>query len=575
VAEVYARIAAQGDDRVWIHLVPRSEAQQAARSLADPSLPLYGIPFAVKDNIDVAGVPTTAACPTYAYTPARSASAVERLIGAGAILIGKTNMDQFATGLVGTRSPYGVARNPFSSGHIPGGSSSGSAVAVSAGLVSFALGTDTAGSGRVPAAFNNVVGLKPTRGFFSTRGVVPACRTLDCLSILTLTCDDAERVARIIAAYDPEDPLSRLDARESAFRIRNTASFHFGIPEREALRFFEDPDTPALYERAIDDLKQLGGIEVTIDFAPLREAAGLLYRGPWVAERLAALQGFVDGHAAEMHPVTRGIIEDAKRFSAVDVFTAAYRLAELKRQTDCMWDTVDVLLLPTAGTCFTVEAVMAEPLQRNTDLGYYTNFVNLLDLCATAVPSGFTGGGLPFGVTLAGPAARDGYVLGLADRLHRIRPAPMGAGRTPVPVCRATNESVVLAVIGAHLRGLPLNPQLVDHDALFVRESRTAPAYRLYELPCSVPGKPGLVRVSEGGASIDVELWQMPLDCFGQFAAAIPAPLSMGTVLLQTGEAVKGFLCESAAVENARDISTYGGWRSFQRSQRRTTLASG
>jgi allophanate hydrolase len=563
VADVYARIPAQGDDHVWIHLRPKGDAMESARALSDPSLPLYGIPFAVKDNIDVAGLPTTAACPEFSYTPARSAAVVDKLIGAGAILIGKTNMDQFATGLVGTRSPYGVARNPFDSRYIPGGSSSGSAVAVSSGLVSFALGTDTAGSGRVPAAFNNIVGLKPTHGFFSTRGVVPACRTLDCVSIFALTCDDAAAAARILAAYDAEDPFSRRDADDSRFVMQAPASFRFGVPDRAAMEFFGNSDTPVLFDRAIEELQELGGTAVTIDFGPLREAACLLYQGPWVAERLAALESFFPSHAAAIHPVTRGIIEGAKRFSAADAFAAGYRLAELKRLTEPIWDLVDALLFPTAGTCFTIEAVNAEPLQRNTDLGYYTNFVNLLDWCATAVPSGFNKDLLPFGVTLAGPAGEDGFVLGIADRLHRIKPMPLGATNATLPVCRASTGYVLLAVVGAHLRGLPLNPQLQDHSALFVRQSRTAAAYRLYELPGATPSKPGLVRVSDGGVPIELELWQMPIGRFGEFVANVPPPLSIGSILLETGESVAGFLCEPVAVEGANDISEHGGWRRF------------
>ena len=563
MADVYRRIAAQGEDHVWIQLIPEHKALESARRLADPSLPLYGIPFAVKDNIDVAGLPTTAACPAFSYIANRTATVVRKLIDAGAILIGKTNMDQFATGLVGTRSPYGVPKNPFDSRYIPGGSSSGSAVAVSSGLVSFALGTDTAGSGRVPAAFNNIVGLKPTRGFFSTRGVVPACRTLDCVSVFALTCDDAAAVAQILAAYDPDDPFSRRDSTKSSFAMHRPSSFRFGVPDHAALEFFNDPDTPVLFDQAVEDLKELGGTVVPIDFAPFREAACLLYQGPWVAERLAALKSFFDSHADDTYQVTRRIIEGAKRFSAVDVFAAAYRLSELKRLTESIRDVVDVLTFPTAGTCFTIEAVEAEPVQRNTDLGYYTNFVNLLDLCATAVPSGFTRRGLPFGVTLASLAGRDGFVLGIADSLHRIRPIPMGVTEVPVPVCRATDESVVLAVVGAHLRGLPLNPQLLDHGALFLRQSRTAPAYRLYELPGSTPSKPGLVRVSDAGVSIEVELWEMKIERLGEFIARIPAPLTIGTVLLETGESVRGFLCEPFAVEAVNDISKYGGWRGF------------
>ena len=563
VAEIYARIAARGEDHVWIHLISEREVIEKMRTLAGPDLPLYGIPFAVKDNIDVAGLPTTAGCPAFRYTADRTAGSVQRLLDAGAILIGKTNMDQFATGLVGTRSPFGVPRNPFDDRYIPGGSSSGSAVAVSSGLVSFALGTDTAGSGRVPAAFNNIVGLKPTRGFFSTRGVVPACRTLDCVSVFTLTCDDAAAIAEVMAAYDPEDPFSRQDASKSSFEMRAPGSFRFAVPDRASLEFFGNVETPVLFEQAIEALTELGGAAVTIDFTPLREAAGLLYQGPWVAERMAALKPFFDAHAAVVHPVTRGIIEGAKRYSAVEAFESMYRLAELKRRVELMWNAVDVLLFPTAGTCYTIEEVAAEPVTRNTDLGYYTNFVNLLDLCATAVPYGFCQNGLPFGVTVVGPAGRDGSVLGIADRLHRARILQLGATGIPVPACRLSSDAVVLAVVGAHLRGLPLNPQLLERSARFVRQCRTAARYRLYDLPGSIPRKPGLVRIPDRGVAIEVELWYMPLNEFGKFVESIPPPLCVGTIVLETGELVKGFLCESIAVQGANDISDYGGWRKF------------
>jgi allophanate hydrolase len=563
IAEVYARIAARGEDHVWIHLVPQPDTLDRVRALSDPDLPLYGIPFAVKDNIDVAGLPTTAACPAFRYIPDRTALVVERLQDAGGILIGKTNLDQFATGLTGTRSPFGVPENPFDHRYIPGGSSSGSAVAVSAGLVSFALGTDTAGSGRVPAAFNNIVGLKPTRGFFSTRGLVPACRTLDCVSVFSLTCDDASAVARVLAAYDSQDHFSRRDASSAAFATESPDSFRFGVPDRAALEFFGDVHTPELFEQAIDGLEQLGGRATTIDFAPLCQAGCLLYQGPWVAERLAALQSFFRDHAEDVHPVTRAIIESGKRYSAVEAFESLYRLAECRRRAEAMWDTADILLLPTTATCYTIDEVAAEPIQRNTDLGYYTNFVNLLDLCATAVPAGTCPNGMPFGVTLVGQVGQDGLVLGIADRFHRMQARQMGATGITLPACAPIEGQVVLAVVDAHLRGLPLHPQLEAGSARFVRACRTAPVYRLYELPATVPKRPGLVRVPTGGAAIEVELWEMAIEEFGEFVRNIATPLAIGTVVLDNGEQVKGFLCESVAVEGALDISAYGGWRNY------------
>jgi allophanate hydrolase len=563
IAEVYARTAARGEDHVWIHLVPQQDALDRVRALSGPDLPLYGIPFAVKDNIDVTGLPTTAGCPAFRYIAECTAPVVQRLLDAGAVLIGKTNLDQFATGLTGTRSPFGVPRNPFNYRYIPGGSSPGSAVSVSSGLVSFALGTDTAGSGRVPAAFNNIVGLKPTRGFFSTRGVVPACRTLDCVSVFSLTCDDAAAIARVLAAYDAQDPFSRRESSGAAFATESPHPFRFGVPDRAALDFLGDTHTPALFEQAIAHLEQLGGRASTIDFAPLCEAACLLYQGPWVAERLAALKSFFQDQAEDVHPVTRAIIEGARRYSAVDAFESVYRLAECKRRAEAMWDIVDVLLLPTAGTCYTIDEVAAEPIQRNTDLGYYTNFVNLLDLCATAVSAGASPNGIPFGVTLVGQAGQDGLALGIAGRLHRMQAGQMGATGIPVPACVPSEGQVALAVVGAHLRGLPLHPQLRARGARFIRACRTAPHYRLYDLPGMVPPKPGLVRVPNEGAAIEVELWDMPTDEFGEFVRTVSAPLTIGTVVLDTGEQVKGFLCESVATDGAEDVSAYGGWRSY------------
>jgi len=424
------------------------------------------------------------------------------LLDAGAILIGKTNLDQFATGLVGVRSPYGIARNPFDSSHIPGGSSSGSAVAVSSGLVSFALGTDTAGSGRVPAAFNNIVGLKPTRGFFSTHGVVPACRTLDCVSVFALTCDDAAAVGRLLAQFDSRDPFSSRISSPEHYRMAAPPSLRFGVPAPGLRQFFGDPETPGLFERACEHLVELGGIPVEIDFEPMREAASLLYQGPWVAERVAAVKSFLTDHPDQMHSVTRGIIEKGTRSTAVEVFESLYRLAELRRQIEPMWNVIDVLFLPTAGTIYSIEQVLAEPVQRNTDLGYYTNFTNLLDLSAVAVPAGFDSRGLPFGVTLIAPACRDGKLLEFAGRLHRLQGGRLGATDAVVPIRGSEKDQVALAVAGAHMRRLPLNGQLIEHGAQFVRACRTAPIYELYEIPNSTPPKPGLVRVSAGDGQL-------------------------------------------------------------------------
>ena len=425
IDDVLARADAWPDPAVWIHRLSRDhiDAQLDTiqrRHRAGEYLPLYGVPFAVKDNIDVARVPTTAACPDFAYTPERSATVVTKLMEAGAVLVGKTNMDQFATGLVGTRSPYGACRNVFDPRYISGGSSSGSAVAVAAGLVSFALGTDTAGSGRVPAAFNNLVGLKPTRGTVSAAGVVPACRTLDCVSVFSLTCADAAAVLDVIEGFDPADPCAR-PAHDSCREQPPDfpASFRFGVPPAHQLVFFDNPDTPGLFARSVDSLRQVGGERVEIDFAPFDAAARLLYDGPWVAERVAAIRPFFERRPDALLPVTRSVFETAARWDAVRTFEAMYQLQSLRREADAQWDRMDVLLLPTAGTVYTIEQVEREPLRLNANLGRYTNFVNLLDLAAAAVPAGFQPNGLPFGVTFIAPPGSDRALLALADRFHR------------------------------------------------------------------------------------------------------------------------------------------------------------
>jgi allophanate hydrolase len=419
VEQIDARISTEDSHNVWIRRLTRSEMLAYARKLEgrDPvSLPLYGIPFAIKDNIDLAGVPTTAACPDYAYTPDKSAAVVQKLLDAGAIPMGKTNLDQFATGLVGARSPYGAGRNAFDPDFISGGSSAGSAVAVALGMASFSLGTDTAGSGRVPAAFNNLVGHKPTCGLLSTTGVVPACRSLDCVSIFALNAADAANVLDEVQSYDPEDPYSR-HAMPGADLLGN--SFKFGVPRNDQLEFFGNPDTPELFRSAVQRMQALGGQPVTIDFAPFLETARLLYEGPWVAERYAAIREFIETKPKALFPVTRQIISGATKFSAADTYAALYRLKALQRRNEGVWDGIDVLLTPTAGTIYTLAEVEAEPVKCNSNLGYYTNFMNLLDLSATAVPAGFQSNGLPFGVTLCAPAFSDGMLLELGARVQR------------------------------------------------------------------------------------------------------------------------------------------------------------
>ena len=419
VEQLDARIGHEDTHHVWIHRLDRAELLAYAKSLQHrnpASLPLYGIPFAIKDNIDLAGIPTTAACPEYAYTSHKNATVVQKLIDAGAIPIGKTNLDQFATGLVGARSPYGAGRNAFNPDYISGGSSSGSAVSVALGFASFSLGTDTAGSGRVPAAFNNLVGHKPSCGLLSTSGVVPACRTLDCVSIFALNTEDASTVLDIAQGFDADDPYSRRAAPNMAV-LGN--SFKFGIPCENQLEFFGNPDTPELFKESVERMRRLGGIPITIDFAPFLETARLLYEGPWVAERYAAIREFIETRPEALFPVTRQIISSAIRFSAADTYAALYRLKAIQRTAEEVWNQIDVLLTPTAGTIYTLAEVEAEPVKCNSNLGYYTNFMNLLDLSAIALPAGFQRNGLPFGITVAAPAFGDKRLLDLALRFQK------------------------------------------------------------------------------------------------------------------------------------------------------------
>jgi allophanate hydrolase len=573
MAEIRGHLGRYVDNPIWIHVL--SEAEQAPYlerlATADPrDLPLYGIPFAVKDNIDLEGIPTTAACPAFAYTPQRSAHVVQRLIAAGAIPVGKTNLDQFATGLVGTRSPHGAVRNAFDPDYLAGGSSSGSAVAVALGLASFSLGTDTAGSGRVPAAFNNLVGVKPTRGLISTSGVVPACRTLDCVSVFAQDLADAVAVLAVAAHFDPADPYARPGTPGWDSAPPTDAPFRFGVPL--SLEFFGDAQSEDLFGAAVTRLQGLGGEAVALDFAPFSEAARLLYEGPWVAERYAAIEPFIQAQPEALLEVTRRIIAPAAGLPAVDAFKAQYRLAALKRRADETLVGLDCVLTPTAPTIYTIAQVEADPIGLNSRLGTYTNFMNLLDLAAVAVPAGFRTDGLPFGVTLFGPAFSDRRLAALAGRLHRAQGLSLGAtGHRPIPepaqpeADPAAGEGgrLALVVCGPHLSGLPLNGQLTERGGRLLRATQTAPRYRLYALPGGPPHRPGLIRQGEGGAAIEVEVWSLPLDQVGGFLAGIPAPLGLGSVELADGTWTKGFICEGFAAGGARDITHLGGWRAF------------
>ncbi len=580
VAEIHIRIAAEGLHPIWISLVPADQTLRRAAELdalapADRAkLPLFGIPFAVKDNMDVAGLPSTAGCPAYAFTPSESATVVTRLEAAGAILIGKTNMDQFATGLVGTRSPYGAPSSVFNPLYISGGSSSGSAVAVASGLVTFALGTDTAGSGRVPAMFNNIIGLKPTRGLLSTKGVVPACRTLDCISVFAETALDASLALDAARGFDAQDPYSRIPSiGVEATPWSAAATFRFGVPAPSTLNFFGDPHNPALFQSAVDKLVSLGGEPIEIDLAPFLAAAQLLYKGPWVAERYAAIAPFLQQHLDDMDPTVATIISGATSYSAVDAFDAAYKLEDLRAKTKPVWQTIDLLVLPTAPRTYTHAEIAANPIELNSNLGTYTNFVNLLDLSAIAVPAGFRPDGLPFGVSLIAPALHDAGLLTLADRLHRSINTTLGGSSRKLDQTKPLAPTIppagclLMAVVGAHLSGQPLNWQLTQRGGRLVRVCRTHPDYKFYALKGTLPPKPGLVHVpGYEGPGIEVELWALPEDTVGSFVEGVPPPLCIGTLRLEDGSQVKGFLAEPFGIENATEITHFGGWRNYLQS---------
>jgi len=561
VEEVLQRIAEAGDDKVWITRMPDEALRDIAATLDArrgeiESLPLYGVPFAVKDNIDVAGLLTTAACPGFAYTPEKSATVVQQLIDAGAIVIGKVNLDQFATGLVGVRSPYGVPRNPFNPDYVPGGSSSGSAVSVSSGLVSFSLGTDTAGSGRIPAGFNNIVGLKPTPGLISVEGAVPACASLDCISVFALSCADADAVLDVVAQPKVTPKIGR--------------SFRFGVPR--PLEFFGDTAYAKLYADAIEKLRELGGTAVEFDYAPFRDAAQLLYHGPWIAERTAAVGAFLEEthEGAGVWYETRQIILGGREYSAVDAFEGQYELAELKAKAAVEMEGLDFLALPTAGTIYTVAQLRQEPILYNSHLGHYTNFVNFFGLAALALPSGFRPDGLPFGITLVARANTERSLLAFGAQWQRAVPLPLGKTNAVLPPPSADpvviEERVSIAVVGAHMSDLPLNGQLTALGGRLEKIDTTAPVYRLYALPGGPPHRPGMVRVATDGGAIELEVWSLPSAAVGAFLRQIPSPLSIGTVALADGSTVLGFLCEGHVVLDARDITDLGGWRAYLKS---------
>jgi len=569
VARSFQRIRDHNDPAIFISLRDEKDAVAEAEALSTKEaarLPLYGIPVAVKDNIDVAGMPTTAACPAYSYMPSFDATVVARLRAAGAIPIGKTNLDQFATGLVGVRSPYGIPTNPMRADLIPGGSSSGSAVAVSTGLVPLALGTDTAGSGRVPAMLNNIVGLKPSLGLVSTAGVVPACRTLDCVSVLSLTVDDAMTALRAMAGPDGADPFSR--NRELAGVSAFPAHLRLGVPRDGQLIFFGDKAQEAAYGAALKRWIALGATLVGFDLEPFYETARLLYEGPWVAERYLVIRNLLASSPDAIHPVTREITIAGARLSAADTFAALYRLQALRRIAERAFAGIDALVLPTAPTVYSTAQVLANPIELNSRLGTYTNFVNLLDLCGLALPASIRPDGVPFGITLLAPAGQDARLASIGRVFQADTKLTLGARGVPQPpladlAASVSEGEIAIAVVGAHLSGMVLNGELKALGGRLLEATFTAADYRLYALD-TTPPKPGMLRVEGGtGAAIELEIWALPAASFGKFVAAIPPPLSIGTVRLNDGRGVKGFIVEAADIDRAREISAFGGWRAF------------
>ncbi|WP_235902555.1 allophanate hydrolase [Sandarakinorhabdus oryzae] len=558
MAETLARIAAYDavQPQIWISRAAADDLLAQARAVdarvaAGEVLPLAGVPYAAKDNIDVAGLPTTAACPAFAYQPDADATVIARLKAAGAICVGKTNLDQFATGLNGTRSPYGAPRNAHNLAWVSGGSSSGSSVAVAAGLVPFALGTDTAGSGRVPAAFQHLIGFKPSRGRWSGTGLVPACRTLDCITVFTDRPADAALVDQVIAGFDAADAYSK------PLADRPLGPRRFAVPRRDQRNWFGDVEAEHLYERALATLATLGEV-VELDIAPLLEAAQLLYGGPWVAERTAAMAEILTNNPDAVDPTVRTVVEQGWAKTAVELFNGMYRLADIKRHADLLWDSIDVLAFPTTPTSYRVAEMLAAPVGLNSNLGLYTNFVNLLDMAAVAVPAGQKANGVGFGITFIGPADTDRALLDLAETWAEATGHP-----APPPLdLEGKMQTVKLAVVGAHLEGMPLHWQLTSRNATFVGAFETAPTYRLYAMADSVPPKPALVFTPDG-APIKLEVYELGVAEFGSFVVDVPPPLAIGTVTLADGSSVKGFVAEPRALTGAEDITHLGGWRAY------------
>jgi allophanate hydrolase len=545
------------------------------KNLKPEDCPLYGVPFAVKDNIDIEGWPTTAACPSFSHVAAGTATAVEQLLKAGAILLAKTNLDQFATGLVGTRSPYGAVPNPFDPDYVSGGSSSGSASLVARGLVCFSLGTDTAGSGRVPAGFCNLVGTKPTPGIVSTHGVLPACKSLDCVSFFSLCVEDAEK---ILAVCETPSAQKMREPQFHAAPINERWSFgdcpRVGIPDsREGLSQHYE----ASFLKAMTQAEGLGWQVSAIDMTPLYDVAALLYEGPWVAERYSVIQDLIQGNRPDLDPTVRTVVEKGAGYSAQQAFDALYRLKDLAVQVHEQLQDIDVLMVPTSPQHPRLQEVQQDPIGQNAALGRFTNFVNLLGWSALALPCGIQSNGLPFGITLIARAGHDRALLNLGRIWQSTFPWPLGCrlqDRTTETLPPILNDQprngLVIAVVGAHLKGLPLHHQIVSAGARYWKSTRTASRYRLHALANSTPAKPGLQRVSgTEGHSIEVELYEFPMASVGGFLAQIPHPLGLGNIELEDASWVKGFICEPIGLQGAKDISGYHGWRPYLNSLHR------
>lgn len=552
------------DRNIWIHYLTPEEREpflQKLEAASPDALPLYGVPFAIKDNIHLKGIPTTVANRHVSIVPDASAFVVEQLLAAGAVPMGKTNLDQFATGLNGTRSDFGPCGNAFDAEWISGGSSAGSAVAVALGLASFSLGTDTAGSGRVPAALNHIVGLKPTLGRLSVEGVIPACQTLDCVSIFARTSAQADRILTIADRRNPEDPWQR---EPQAPPKLIGEPFTFGVPAPDLLSLVEYPEAKALFEATVANLEALGGKAVEIDLRPFSEAAALLYNGPWVNERTLAINSLMNDQT-KVHPVVRDVLAASDGYSASDTFSAVYRLTSLKHQTDRILASVDTIVTPTCPAPYTIAAMNADPVVLNARLGAFTNFMNLLDYSAISVPAGFLDNNMPWGVTLFGPAWSDTVLNALAQRLHPLAASTCGATSDPLPEEQPLTPpyTIDVAVCGAHLEGHPLNGQLTSRGATLIKRTHTAPRYRFYALAGGPPYRPGLVRNEDTGVAIEVEVWRVPEDQFGTFVAGIPHPLGIGQLELEDGTWCTSFICEPCGMDGATDISNTGGWRQY------------